>query len=702
MESKTTFIKDENGVIAVTTAILLPLLFGLMAVGFDLSIDLSKQQRLNDALKEASLVASATKDEALITKATQKLVSLYVGKDTNLGDIKIEYGKQALDPNDLSEIQKAASKTSGGDVSLNPNLFGTYAVVSASMKQQGFLSQFIDKSFSTGTKLAASSKIEKVDNGAIGDYVIIMDYSNAGNKSQVDFDAKTYKLLCEADANLIPVGLCNPPTGVAKYIDAQQTIAASLINTVMGLDELHKSQFAVVPWIVHSQILGRDLPQDVLVGPNEDIYEDGIYLFYPQIQAESKRIRHWNYWSRFTKAPTDDSIMRATMKKIVADKRKMGAPDIKLSQEFVDEPGLMKLLEVPSRDKIPAQVAGEYAKGFSFVNSVASFGLAPTLGSYENRDSIDREKIVESIFDLKEFPLVRMYDPKYDQILQIEGLEANKNKPEDPNLARIREQINNISNTLEALRRVYNRVKTNPALAPGILSQIQSKEAEMKVLQAQIDAKEPEITVRSKGRPMCNFFEFRLRKPDNALCAPYVLNQLIQVEQPLIRLTTPKDIQSIKPIATIPFKIENGGYASDQLQTPAATDSPYGNTLPSGALIRAAQILADSRSGNTKQRIIVFTALSTDVDRYFLATANMCQIIRKGLKQRKGTDVEIYPVNLTKNSQRVGIDEEKRFKEVWEQCTPKENIFVSKDIDSFLKRMKDEIVKDSFGKFTNR
>ncbi|PAF51702.1 hypothetical protein BKH43_00220 [Helicobacter sp. 13S00401-1] len=700
-KTNTSFLQDEKGVIAVTTAILLPLLFGIMAVGFDLTLDLNKQQRLGDALKEASLVASATKDEAVITKAAQALASFYVGKSANLGDIKIDYGTQSSDPNELSDKQRAMAGNKSSSVEETPTLFTSYAVVSASMTQGSFLAHMVDKSFSGGTKLAASSKIEKADNGAIGDYVIIMDYSNAGNKSQVDFEDKTYKALCEADSNLIPVGLCSPPTGVAKYIDAQQTIAASLINTVMGVDELHKSQFAVIPWIVHSQILGRDLPHDAVVGPQEDIYDDGIYLFFPQIVPEAKRVRHWNYWSRFTKAPTDDSVMRATIKNVVAAKKKLGAPDVALSEEFVKEPGLMSLLDVPPVEKVPPQVVGEYGKAFAFVNNIASFGLAPTLGSYENRSSIDREKIVESIFEFKEFPLVRMYDPRYDQILQIEGLEESKKTAHNPQLASIREQINNLSTKLEALRRIYARVQ-GTSRGAAILALIQSDEAKIKVLQTQMQAAQPNITIRSKGRPMCNFFEFRLRKPDNPLCAHFVLDQLIQVEQPLVRLTTPRDILNIKPIATIPFKIENGGYKSDALQTPAATDSPYGNTLPSGALIRAAQILADSKSGNTKQRIIIFTALSTDVDRYFLTTANMCQVIRKGLKQRRGTDVEIYPVNLTKNSQHVGADDEKRFKEVWENCTPKENIFVSKDIDSFLKRIKEEIVKDSFGKFSNR
>lgn len=695
------FIKDEKGVIAIMSAISLPLLFGVMALAFDLSNGMRDKLKLGDALKEASLIASAVRDHTIVTQKTENLARLYLGENVALSAISIDYGKQNLDANEMSDFQKTLTPGS------TPALFSNYATVSASLDSKSIFANLLDKSLTLGFKVGNNLKVEKLDNEAVGDYVFAMSFvRDSGNNANLP--KEIYEQLCQADANLINNGLCNPPLGSARVIDATQSMVASFIKAVIGVDTDNKSQFGFLPWMGATQIKGEDLPKDARVGPDEPIYPDGTYIMYPIILKDDKRIKYANYWSKFFTEITGnakDSLLNgpsfSRSDGVIPAKTKAGASDIRDTMIFDSFLALQKL-DMPTKASLATKAqGGELQQEYNAAKKILQASAVAGSGVFRY-DDIDVASNIRHLFDEKEFIYFRLYDNKRDSIKLPKGYEATLQDINNGNTSRLSAELSQKQEEIRSKKAVVARFKTIPNGGEFLKDIIRTNEAEIarteqevSNLQTQIAAAGDGIQMELKGKPLCNAYVFN--SPGGA-CQTTLANQLKFHEKFLAPIRHESEIRNIKSLNEVPFEMERGTYkvtvGSEQ-------------NRPVYALIRAANMLAKSRSGNTKQKIIIFTDSEANTEEYLkqdreFFQAGLCDSIRNGLKSKLGVDVEIYPISLNLNSQNGnGAQAIEAFKRNWELCTPKENIFSGDEVDKIMKLAKEKILKDSFGKFSN-
>ncbi|WP_267524176.1 TadE/TadG family type IV pilus assembly protein [Campylobacter sp. MG1] len=383
----TKFILEKQGFALISVAIILPFIFALCVIAYDLSMTLKNHSRLQDALREASFL-SATNEENLEDRV-KILVSEYLGSDKNVSNIQIKQ---------IDGITK----------------------VTADITNNGIFNKFISADdISISTKgiygMQPSSKISDTD------YIFAISFGKSGAENSTLLNS-TLKNLCNEDnKKLIKYGVCNPPLGKAEIIDATQTMIANIIKTAKEYDSQNKQYFGFVPYSNVVMVNGKDLDEKTIVDRNDGLtkseYENAYYYIDPMDIYVPNEFKKVDLFSRFY----PKSILNHANSKfetLVLNRLKALDIDTKIfTNEFAGDFLLRKFALDLNNERLQ-----NYSKK-DIEDAIKTFDLGydnqkPGLNEGEfKKDKTRIENTINNAFDENESMILRLYNHKVDKLL---------------------------------------------------------------------------------------------------------------------------------------------------------------------------------------------------------------------------------------------------------------------------------------------
>lgn len=381
------FILEKRAFALVSVALILPFIFGLCVIAYDLSITLKNHSRLQDALREASFL-SATNEENLEDRV-KILVSEYLGSDKNVSNIQIKQ---------IDGITK----------------------VTADITNNGIFNKFIsvdDESISTKGiyGMQPSSKISDTD------YIFAISFGKSGAENSTLLNS-TLKNLCNEDnKKLIKYGACNPPLGKKEIIDVTQTMIANIIKTAKEYDSENKQYFGFVPYSNVVMVKGKDLYEKTIVdigdGLTKSEYENAYYYIDPMdiyVPSEFKKV---DFFSRYY---PKNILNHANSKLDILVLNRLKALNIDttiFTNEFSGDFLLRKFALDLNNERLQ-----NYSKK-DIEDAIKTFDLGydnqkPGLNEGEfKKDKTRIENTINNAFSENESMIFRLYNPKVDRLL---------------------------------------------------------------------------------------------------------------------------------------------------------------------------------------------------------------------------------------------------------------------------------------------
>lgn len=381
------FILEKRAFALISVALILPFIFGLCAIAYDLSITLKNHSRLQDALREASFLSASSEED--LESRVKTLASEYLGSDKNVSNIQIKQ---------IDGITK----------------------VTADITNNGIFNKFIsadDESISTKGiyGMQPSSKISDTD------YIFAISFGKSGAENSTLLNS-TLKNLCNEDnKKLIKYGACNPPLGKKEIIDVTQTMVANIIKTAKEYDSENKQYFGFVPYSNVVMVKGKDLYEKTMVDKSDGLtkseYENAYYYIDPMdiyVPSEFKKV---DFFSRFY---PKNILNHANSKLDILVLNRLKALNIDttiFTNEFSGDFLLRKFALDLNNERLQ-----NYSKK-DIEDAIKTFDLGydnqkPGLNEGEfKKDKTRIENTINNAFSENESMIFRLYNPKVDRLL---------------------------------------------------------------------------------------------------------------------------------------------------------------------------------------------------------------------------------------------------------------------------------------------
>ncbi|PAF43619.1 TadE/TadG family type IV pilus assembly protein [Helicobacter sp. 11S02596-1] len=231
------FYQEKRGNFALITAVLSPLIVGLLVMGFDLGHMFLQASRFQDVLREATLGASV-----LQNKADQQTYIRNFLKASFKNNRDIDFDS-------ITTLDKQVSIPDQNGSPQLKNVFSTWA----NMRLPTWFGRFFDKGAS-GYKVASMGVSvdtkEKTHGLVAADYLFVVDLSSS--MKQTFFNSGYSKLkVCQKDSPDYEKTICDKLKRASRRIDALQ--GAILYYMYKINKEVSGSQFAFLPFTEGSQ-----------------------------------------------------------------------------------------------------------------------------------------------------------------------------------------------------------------------------------------------------------------------------------------------------------------------------------------------------------------------------------------------------------------------------------------------------------------
>lgn len=381
------FLLEKKAFALISVAIILPFIFALCAIAYDLSLTLKNHSRLQDALREASFL-SASKQESIEEKV-RLLAGEYIGSDKTISNIQMK---------NIDGITK----------------------VTADITNNGFFNKFVAQNDITISQkgvygMQASDKISDTD------YIFAISFGKSGAENSTLFNSTLKNLCNDTNRNLIKNGACNPPLGKVEIIDATQTMIANIIKTAKEFDTQNKQYFGFIPYANAVMVKGKDLDETTLVdkidGLTKSEYENAYYYIDPMdiyVPSEFKKV---DYFSRFY----PKSILNYASSKLeilVLNRLKALNIDTTIfTNEFAGDFLLRKFALDLNNERLQNYSSKDIE------DAIKAFDLGydnqkPGLNEGEfKKDATRIKNTIDNAFNESESIVFRLYNPKVDKLL---------------------------------------------------------------------------------------------------------------------------------------------------------------------------------------------------------------------------------------------------------------------------------------------
>ncbi|PAF43364.1 TadE/TadG family type IV pilus assembly protein [Helicobacter sp. 11S03491-1] len=270
-------LKQQDGIIALSVAILAPIIIGLLVIGFDTSNLLNHQARLSDALREASLGASTLKNDAEKRQYIQSYLKAYF-HDKNLKFSNIKNTAQTLKKIKDQKTQEEE----------NAEIINSYADLSI----PGWFRKFIDKQNQNfaQAKISVKSPNAHIDT----DYLFVLDFSESMSR---DFVTKISHIgFCTPNDPEYDEIVCTRLKNSSNRAEVMQAVIYKIIKTINS-NPNSQSQLGFLPFYAGTQIQ-KNTHYDINLG-DKPISRDTTSSYYV-LQVTFKpqyRLSDYDFWS---------------------------------------------------------------------------------------------------------------------------------------------------------------------------------------------------------------------------------------------------------------------------------------------------------------------------------------------------------------------------------------------------------------------
>lgn len=285
--SAKTFLKNQKGAISIITAILAPVIGGLLTLSFDGANMLSNSSKLNDALREASLGASTLKDDS---SRKQYVVSY----------LKAYFNDKNLKISDVEITKKTSHKKDKDGNKLIPDSF-TY---NATLKTPFWFS--FNKSEEESENLAIMSSesnvTEPTSAARSADYLFALDFSNSMNMGKINLDSDTE--ICNVKSAEYDREICTKLKNATNRAEAMQAAIISIIKLINTIPN-DTSLFSFLPYYAGSQT--REPFNYTIAGMQRK--SDAVNFVLQVSFKPEYRITDYDCWSRIL-ASTEQAVIQ--------------------------------------------------------------------------------------------------------------------------------------------------------------------------------------------------------------------------------------------------------------------------------------------------------------------------------------------------------------------------------------------------------
>lgn len=422
------FFKDNRGFAIVATAIILPFIFGLCAVSFDLSIALKNQSRLHDALREAVFITSIKDDDEMVSKI-EKLSKTYLNDD----DKKI----------DNIEITKKRDNN-------EENQRASFIKISADIENNGIFTKFVNNIEKKSSNSYA--KIELKKDLGYTDFIFAMAFTGSANDKTGLIDKER---LCKE--RLIDNGICNPPTGEGQIIDAVQTIVANIIKMAKTFDKENNQNFGFIPYSAGVQVKGKNLSDDLLDridtkdGLDKSERDEATYVIWPLELFSPLNFKNLDIYSRFYPLEILQAGNSVLREKVITKMRALGLDTFAITHNDISEFVFERFKLKP--ENLSDYEDSDFNDAQEFINTSIENQAVGDPDSY-NKDNKRVQITLDNIFNDKRSVVYRLYNPNVDVL---------KMKTSQADIVRLSQQFNTANsqyqNTLADLTILDNAEK---------------------------------------------------------------------------------------------------------------------------------------------------------------------------------------------------------------------------------------------------
>lgn len=398
------FLNDERGFVTVAMALLLPVIFAVCGLAFDLGRAMKNQALMHDALREGSFLlnASETADPKTFVEKIQNLTEIY-NPGAKISDIHAQKVRQK-------------SSDSAGEAS--------FFVVSAKLANNGVFTNFLNAGDS-GSLTPDVAKFENATDLAYTDFVFAMAFTDsAASPSSLNEAAR--KILCDAP-KIIKYGVCNSGIGSGKAagIDASQTVVAHLISLAKNYDRGNHQNFGFVPFSNSSQVLGKNLTPEARVdtedGSTRAERDSAKYAVHPIDFFLFGDMDHYGrFYEKEGLAQNFESTLYYSMKRSGAQKNVL---DLFIGSDKTVRDFVFDRYTLSDHNNFTAHLRGRH-DAESALNEI--YQKNSPIGLLEGNFRI--QTTLENIFSEAKQTVYRLYDPKIDEIKIIGDVNGIKNK----------------------------------------------------------------------------------------------------------------------------------------------------------------------------------------------------------------------------------------------------------------------------------
>lgn len=235
------FYDNQQGIVALTLAILFPLIIILLALSLDGSNMFLKQARLSDALREASLGADLLQGQNEKRNYIESYFKAYFKKGVDFSNITMTEGT----------ISNTVNANTSDTKSLTPADSGNRRIVTT-QADASFSSWFSKILGNTDLKVSSKVSIEPVKKVHINaDYLFAMDFSLSMTNGKFATRYQNIAFCKPTSPDYDPL-VCQKLQIASNRAEVMQAIVAKIINIINS--QPNSSRFGFLPFSAGSQI----------------------------------------------------------------------------------------------------------------------------------------------------------------------------------------------------------------------------------------------------------------------------------------------------------------------------------------------------------------------------------------------------------------------------------------------------------------
>lgn len=229
------FIKDNSAFVAISTAILMPAVLGVIWLAYDGGIMMMKQSKLDDATREANLAAALSNEKIISPKNVgEKFMRYFLG---NNADVKIEQIEEFKEKNEKDKEQKGQ-------------------LLQARLNDKTILTPFKD-SKQDYTLRSGSRVIKGGANAGETDYAFALDYtySMVADISSF-FDYNVLVKECQnatEDSDEFDTFLCNELLAANTNMKVSQALTKKVLK-ILAKNNQDSVQYSLIPLAALMQV----------------------------------------------------------------------------------------------------------------------------------------------------------------------------------------------------------------------------------------------------------------------------------------------------------------------------------------------------------------------------------------------------------------------------------------------------------------